>query len=246
MALNPRSGVRGGGVVIIISGDAYAGSTITVDGGEAPYEYVINGVPSGEFLSDPVPLSAVGGDEVQVRDTNGVLSNILVVGFRTNHLLYSEQFQNAVWLGGSTVVEDSTESPIGTMAAELVSGAAINCYQQVDALTGQESAFSVFLKKSLASTCEIYIFSIGGTDGFVVRAEVNFDSGTASNILGSSVELETLADGWFRLSIRGLVTGTPSVGIYNTTSVYAWGAQLEAGMDTTTYIGPVLGTAITV
>lgn len=89
---------RGNVVVIIISGDAYAGSTIIIDGGTAPYEYVINGNPTGVFTDDLIPLTVVEGDEVQVRDANGVLSNVLVATWEPDAADY---FARAEALGGS-------------------------------------------------------------------------------------------------------------------------------------------------
>lgn len=58
----------------------YAGSDTIVSGGQSPYMFIINGVETGEWFESPTtfPDDLEEGDTVQVKDTVGRLSNILV------------------------------------------------------------------------------------------------------------------------------------------------------------------------
>lgn len=148
--------------VVTISGDAYAGSLITVEGGEAPYEYIINSVASGVFTDDPVPLTVVEGDEIQVRDANGVFSNVLLATDALTGLdfvfkgygLPEGAFQDS----GLTIPADTDADPFGGWVDE-------NGVAFVQAVSGNRG--------QLKNVSGSWVWRGDGVDDFLTRS--NFD-----------------------------------------------------------------------
>ena len=119
-------------------------------------------------------------------------------------------------------------------------GSALNIYDAISVTSGADYVFSVWLKKKTTNEIQLYMYSTSAPVGFVSRAEVDFDAGTITNLDGSGATIEPYKNGWFRCSVKCTAPAAGlSNGIYNTdggADVYAYGAQLEAGSYSTSYI----------
>jgi len=162
-----------------------------------------------------------------VNDTldTGSLNNF--VGSQ-NLLAFTQEFDNAIWtkLGGTTVTANATTAPDSTTTADLITQATqINIYQDHSPSTTLSFIFSCYLKKSTQSTCDLYIYKT--SVGFLSQATFNLDTGTiTTQTFGTNAKIESVGNGWYRCSVTGVYNGAITCGVYNTTSVYAWGAQL--------------------
>lgn len=168
------------------------------------------------FDYDPVTLSAKG---------------LLIEEQRTNLLTYSEQFDNAAWVkGGSCVVSaNSVAAPDGTLTADTITstGSTASDNQAISLITfsvvsGSVFSFSVWLKATTPTTTTIRISNLGDGDG--------------------SSSIVNVTTSWQRFTVThtftGVSTSVRAAINYQTsaTTVYAWGAQLEAGSFATSYI----------
>jgi len=183
---------------------------------------------------------------------NSTCPRLLLEPQRTNLALYSEQFNNSVWIKepSNSATANTIASPDGYVNADTITaadGATINIYQSQTSASNTAHTFSAFLKKNNLSEVQLYMFS----SGFVSRATVNFDNGTITDVVGSGSTITNYGNGWYRCSIQGTInsgvgftTGFLSTASSGSKSVYAYGGQLEVGAYATSYI-PTLGTSVT-
>ena len=163
----------------------------------------------------------------------------------TNHILWSEAFDNAVWVkqSGATVTPNNTLAPDGTLTADRINNVngstSVSVYQQVLFTTGPYT-FSVYLKAGTTSSCVLGAYETG------------FKTGTATILSGpgsvSGTSLFTITGlsttEWTRVSYT--VTGTAATtslyvypettGVGTGKSIYAWGAQVEYGSAAESYV----------
>jgi len=213
---------------------AEVGSTATA--------YMVSGATNG-FRAVPV----VSGSATP--------KGLLIEESRTNLLTYSEQFDNAAWTKtNSTVTENATASPDGTVSANLLT-ATSNTEDVYVILSKASSAItytlSCFVKNSSnANAFVIYLSdnSTGQATGFfdLSAATVTASSGTWSSV---SATISPFGNGWFRCTLTATSPATsgllPGFNWGNSGSaVFLWGAQLEAGSFATSYI-PTLASSVT-
>ena len=176
---------------------------------------------------------------------------------RTNLLLQSEEFDNALWTGASpTVTPNAAVAPNGTTTADKVEVAQIK--QTVNSVIAEDSySISFFIKADETTSQAIRLrtgFSGGSSNFWWIPSTGLF--GTVGT--GFSNESATfIGDGWYRISgIYEIPAGVTSVE-FAISGVNAdgggiisgyftiWGAQLEAGSTATAYI-PTTTAAVTV
>jgi len=222
-----------------------------------PTDYTRNngGVYPPRFDYDPVTLAPKG---------------LLVEEQRTNLLVRSEEFDNAIWTkAGVTVTANATTSPDGTVDADTVVEGTSNGQHSVDqsvALSASTTYAITFYAKRASGTRDAFIQvnTSGGTTG-AGFAWFNLGTGVASAIstltgtfVGISASATDVGNGWYRCTLvftsnAGNAGAVIFFGTYNanriytgdgTSALYIWGAQLEAGAFATSYI-PTVASQVT-
>jgi hypothetical protein len=190
---------------------------------------------------------------------------ILMEESRENICLRSEDFTTTWTNQRSSEVPDAAVAPDGTSTAdELVEDTtpsnSHNIRQSIAIATGTDYTWSVFAKKNTRSVIVLSLVNTGFPTN--IRAWFDLNAGTVSNTLGSPAftSIEAYPNGWYRCSISDTSDATGNVQFnihmddsptgdlnYNgngASSVYLWGAQLEAGAFPTSYIPTVASSVI--
>ena len=199
--------------------------------------------------------------------TNGSCPSILVEPQRTNLLLRSEEFNNVAWGKTNTTISadsSTTTDPIGGNSSDALFETTNNAYHSVvtasivtAASNGTTYTFSVYLKANNRTKGYLSVVNGGGFSTFDLTAKTNVFGGNGTNETVTGQKITELANGWFRLSITSTFSGAanvrPVVGINNDAGVssyagnttkgfFIWGAQIEAGVNATSYIPTVAST----
>lgn len=186
----------------------------------------------------------------------GGCPNILLEPQRTNLALQSSSFDSATWVkAAGTVTANSTTSPSGIVDADTFTGDGINNQHQLVQAASFTNAvaytISVYAKKNTNDFLQLY--GSGLAFGSNVWANFDLNLGVIGSVGTSATSsIQSVGNGWFRCtmtftSASTLVnnfifhlinSATAGRGQTNTlsTSVFLWGAQLEAGAYATSYI----------
>jgi len=200
--------------------------------------------------------------------SNGTCPSLLVEPQRTNTLFYSEQFDNAYWLGNTTKTANNTIAPNGINSADRINATAINFFHRVNGLSSVNSGtaytFSVYAKANTLGFIQLAL-NTGFTLDYTLSPYANFNLTTGvvtQNGNGATAQIESLGNGWYRCSITATsiltIAGEVNINLINsgtltafefwsataTDSLFIWGAQLEAGSYSTSYI-PTTSASVT-
>lgn len=167
---------------------------------------------------------------------------------------YTEQLNNTSFWGyqGATITANTTTAPNGTLTADSLIENNTNAEHYIGiqsglTLTAVPYTMSVYLKKAGRDWCSLSLFN--GIDA--KYAWFNLNTGTIGTInSGITANMESVGNGWYRCSITRTMAANSNnyIGIASaltdgstaylgngSTSIYAWGAQLELGSTATTY-----------
>lgn len=192
--------------------------------------------------------------------TGSTCPSILIEPQRTNLVVYSEQFDNASWAKtAATVTANSIISPDGTQDADTFSGNGVLgthflVQSGVSSVTsGLAYTTSFYAKKNTNNFIQI-VGSSSPYGGNNVWANYDLNLGLVGSVGTScTATIQSVGNGWYRCTMTATAVSTTNASIYilglissatslrgetNTlnTSVYLWGAQLEAGSTATSYI----------
>ena len=178
----------------------------------------------------------------------GGCPNILLEPQRTNLFTYSSSFDNAAWTTDTlTVTANSIASPSGVMDADLITytGGNFRIFQMVTkAASALAYSTSVYVKQGTLTTFRLSL----DTGSISQRADAIFDISlgvvNSTSVFGTftnqSATITDVGNGWYICTLSA-TTGTETnirSTIYGSAagSIYLWGAQLELGSYSTSYI----------
>lgn len=186
--------------------------------------------------------------------TGGGCGKLLLEPQRTNLITYSSEFDNAAWIKQTaTITANAAISPDGTMNADLYT-TSTDLYDfvrhNITYISGTSYTISVFVKQGTSSEVDLFLPSqaFGSNQG----ATFDVSDGTYTITSGSpSVTIEYFGSGWYRCAVSATATtsatrstGFSSVAPGAVTTLYLYGAQVEAGSYATSYI-PTSGATVT-
>ena len=167
-----------------------------------------------------------------------------------NLFTYSEQFNNAVWTSlfgqNAPVTANQIAAPDGTITADLITftpdGTGQSRKEQNAGTRSGTYTASIFVKNGTIGQISLYV-----TTNQVPYPNINYNFTTDTITLGGATGTRTLyPNGWIRITATATVTSHslyPGLLAGSSGTLYAWGAQVEAGSVATDYT-PTTTTAI--
>lgn len=209
-------------------------------------------------------IGSVGVNVPRLSYMYGSCPSALLEPQRTNTYLRSEDFTQSIWVKGNTsITANNTLSPDGNNNGTLYSANGASgvkgLTQTISFTTGITYTLSVYAKKGSNNFLQITTATtFMGTNVF---ANFDLNNGVLGSLGSANVgaSITSVGNGWYRCVLTGTATTTTSgtSGFYivssstssrgesNTlnTDVYLWGAQIEQGAYSTTYIATTTATA---
>ena len=193
-------------------------------------------------------------------DYDGTASSLLVEPMRTNLIPYSEEISQYNQ-SSSTASDNETISPDGTNNASKISKDGVNANDRVTTIitisNSTDYSLSAFIKNDDVANGGVSTIGARITGGTVFRQGYEWNgstlsvtnssqSGTRTNVL-----LEDYGNGWWKVGFSFTSDGTEArlefdidrVNGTDTTAIFLWAVQTEAGSYGTSYI-PNFGTAL--
>jgi hypothetical protein len=203
--------------------------------------------------------AAIDAPRLDYNPSTLAAQGLLIEESRTNLFLQSADFTTTWGVSGVTITANTTASPDGgtngdTLLINSVGGAANQTSQTFTA--GSTITITVFAKKNASNFLRIEA-------GNLVSCWFNLNTGVtgtssagSGNVLFSAKSIQAISGGWYRCVLTVTTSTITTIGVLlfatNTdgstssisSSIFLWGAQLEAGAFPTSYI-PTTTTALT-
>jgi hypothetical protein len=189
--------------------------------------------------------------------SNGTCPSLLVEPQRTNLALYSSSFDNAAWTKyQASITANNTTDPSGVLSADKFLDSTANDIHATYAgfLISSATTISAYVKSAEYTRVAISNLSDGGDVIF------NLADGTIVSTSGNFVnsQIESFDNGWYRISATTNGTsGFKAIGYSlvnnsnqtsfagtGTSGLFIWGAQVEVGSYSTSYI-PTTSASVT-
>jgi hypothetical protein len=231
-----------------VSGVFLWGTQLEVGSTATTYTRNFGGLFPPRFDYDPVSLVPRG---------------LLIEEQRTNLVTYSEDFTNAAWgKVNFTATGNATTAPDGTTTADKLevtaTGVATVGSRASLTIAGTAAAYTVYVKQGTGATvANTFLLRNETTATNLIGGTLNYSTGVWAYTVGSTgVTVQNAGNGWWRLTLAASsgITAGNAVTIYygyaGGTSVTAgdhffiWGAQLEVGAFSTSYI-PTVASQVT-
>lgn len=193
-------------------------------------------------------------------DSSGTCRGLLVEIGGTNLVKYSNQFDHAEWANAfpsvPTIVANTTETtaPDGTNTADKIIGTGTfpHLRQSIDGSFSGVYTISIFVKAGTSTQSRLALFD--SAFNTLASARINWSGSvlTSLSTVTGTASFQALANGWYRVVIVGVSLASditifpsfyPDTISPGTGTVYAYGAQLEAGSLATSYI-PTAASAV--
>lgn len=188
--------------------------------------------------------------------TTGESLGLLIEEQRTNLITYSDDFSNAAWSKfASSITSNSNIAPDGTLTADIFKADGTSAIHRINqTATAGAKVFSIYVKASSNSFIQI-LWDVDAAP------YANFD--LINGVVGTfgtatTASIQSVGNGWYRcIAYTSSSTATnPNFALVSSssatrgesnslsTSVFIWGAQLEAGSFATSYI-PTVASQVT-
>jgi hypothetical protein len=220
---------------------------------EAAHEIFKFQMQEFEGSIDNVSVQEIKTATPRVDFTGNTDGRLLLEPQRTNLITYSEDFSQSAWQKSNiTATPNSIISPDGTLNAYKLTKPTSSTPRlfelSVYPSTGVHT-FTSFYKNLDGDSVLIRLDGGGNTANCTVDLTTNTLVNSGANIISSNIT--QLSDGWIRVSVTANILSTSwvldAVNLFSLSvgsSVYIWGAQLEAGSYATSYI-PTHGSTVT-
>ena len=199
---------------------------------------VPSGYKGGKLYAE-IPTNG-NGDLTWTRASDAFRTNAsgLIQRVPWNFASYSEDFSNAAWsLDGVTISANQIASPTGTTTADLMTSNGTGqqrIFQTYTVVSGSQYTISIYVKQGTTSNIQIVMPYVGAGPTFT------FSTATFNTVSGWTSSVQTLANGWYRISATQTATSTNAgfqlVLPSNGSSVYLWGAQFDQNTTAQTYL----------
>ncbi len=241
-----------------------------------PFDFSRGSTPTGSkatTINKDGLIETVGNNVPRIDYKDNTKGALLLEPSRTNLNTHSQDFSNAAWTKGNTVITSNTlGSPDGTINASTLTDNTANTIHRlrdsVSLSASTDYSLSIFAKKGTLSNIQLALINTANSNTasrvFDLENGALGESITSGGTLSDS-KITDYGNGWYRCEIIGQLGSTPntcqvtlatqSIGnsapINQVTydgdgngNVYLWGAMLEQGSYSTSYI-PTQGGVVT-